>query len=365
MDLAFIGNNIRQLRKWRGLTINQLAGHIGLQPVALGRTERGMHAPSASTLVGLARTFKVPESAFFAQDQINLRAYYEASLDSPFLVAEDGRKISASIQNRAVDLIECYLGLEDACGLNKAPLISFALPFDADEAGATRLAEQVREMLGIRSSIVFDYIELFELKGFRILFTKITPEESLVHYDPANRNAFFFVRDDMNPEKQIFRLLVELGRIYFLTRRMASPSQANIAVPPLEERRLTKVFASRFLMPEDTVLSTVQQLGMNPKDWSYELLLRIKHRFGVSAESFLYRLEELRLIHKKQVPELKARIYAHYEETNYEEPDSSRRILTPNGRIGDLLLIASRTPNINERVLAIRETLAGHKLRMP
>jgi hypothetical protein len=34
-------------------------------------------------------------------------------------------------------------------------------------------------------------------------------------------------------------------------------------------------------------------LGIQKKHWSYELLLRIKHCFGISAEAFLYRLNEL------------------------------------------------------------------------
>jgi len=50
-----------------------------------------------------------------------------------------------------------------------------------------------------------------------------------------------------------------------------------------EARNGTWIFAATFLMPSGAVTDTVEQLGIRQKQWPYELLLRIKHRFGVSA----------------------------------------------------------------------------------
>ena len=94
------------------------------------------------------------------------------------------------------------------------------------------------------------------------------------------------------------------------------------------------------LGPSEAVHATVRQLGIGPNGWTWDLLLRIKHRFGVSAEAFLYRLGELDLIAKEPAESFKARITEHYKATDYGEPDGTRRILTPNGRLGDLLLLA-------------------------
>ncbi|MCF7849897.1 MAG: hypothetical protein K9M45_13680, partial [Kiritimatiellales bacterium] len=91
---------------------------------------------------------------------------------------------------------------------------------------------------------------------------------------------------------------------------------------------------------EEAIVASVRQTGVAPKQWTWDMLMRLKHRFGVSAESFLYRLEELDLIAAKRRNEIKTQIYAHYEKTGWKEPDSSRRILSPNGRLGDLLLSA-------------------------
>jgi Zn-dependent peptidase ImmA (M78 family) len=44
------------------------------------------------------------------------------------------------------------------------------------------------------------------------------------------------------------------------------------------------------------IYDMISKPGILKKHWSYDLLLRIKHRFGVFAEVFLYRLNELDLI---------------------------------------------------------------------
>ena len=86
-------------------------------------------------------------------------------------------------------------------------------------------------------------------------------------------------------------------------------------------------------MPKHSVCDTVSQLGIQKKRWSYELLLRIKHRFGISAEAFLYRLNELDLIDPDLVEPLQKKIFDHYHKTAFGEPDFSRRLLTPNAPI--------------------------------
>jgi hypothetical protein len=168
-------------------------------------------------------------------------------------------------------------------------------------------------------------------------------------------------------ERQLFRVLYELGRLYdFNARRQQQGSGASSAPAagealdyrgkPLTPDRTARRFAGLFLLPEAAVRATVAQLGIEAGDWDYGLLLRIKHRFGVSAEAFLYRLDELGLIARKLVAPLRERIHAHYAATHNTEPASTRRILSPNGRLGDLFLIASRGPEQAE-VAAIRTTL--------
>ncbi len=115
-------------------------------------------------------------------------------------------------------------------------------------------------------------------------------------------------------------------------------------------------------MPAKTVGDTVEQLGIQKKQWSYELLLRIKHRFGVSAEAFLYRLDELDLIDPSLIQPLKDTIHKHYGKTGFGEPDLSRRLLTPNGRLWDLVLTGKESEEGREEALNIEKLLKKWKV---
>jgi hypothetical protein len=105
------------------------------------------------------------------------------------------------------------------------------------------------------------------------------------------------------------------------------------------------------------VRATVSQLGVSKDNWSWDLLLRIKHRFGVSAQAFLYRLHELDLISKPTKDTLDTQIKDFYAANGLIEPDSTRRCLTPNGRFFDLLLTAGTLEKDAKEIQLIRQLI--------
>ena len=244
-------------------------------------------------------------------------------------------------------------------------------PQNTTTRGMEALSEKVRCFAGIEHGVVFDYFELFETLGFRVIVVPLPKKiESFSYYDPLNQNAFFFLTARQNPERQLFCLAYELGNVLILTYSIqqgvelfhndaASDSSGE---KPFTAHRAARRFAATFLMPAKAVGDTVEQLGIQKKHWSYELLLRIKHRFGVSAEAFLYRLDELDLIDPSLVQPLKAKIHEHYGKTDFGEPDPSRRLLTPNGRLWDLVLTGKDSKEGREEVLEIENVLKKWKV---
>lgn len=116
-----------------------------------------------------------------------------------------------------------------------------------------------------------------------------------------NRNAFFFVNSQLKkqPEHQLFRLVFELGRVFWYTRKLfgggAGEEQVAQGVEALDEAQFARRFAAYFLMPASAVQTTVWQIGIAPTEWTWDMLLRLKRRYGVSAQSFALRLQELNL----------------------------------------------------------------------
>lgn len=339
-----------------------------MQAAPLCNLERGRHAPSLRTLCRIADALGVTVNDILYPAGYVVTAPSSADADEaayaglqrlgvaratrlPGEVADLGPGRIAAIEARVSD----FLALEDLCGVCKRAAIPLQAPFTPDAAGAEQLAYLVRTHCGIGSAVVFDYIELLENQGLRVLFLPLPPAvESLSFYDTLNANAFLILADGFNPEKQLFRLAVELANLYLFTANDCSPVEET----PLT-RRFAKQFAALFLMPREALRATVNQLGLGPADWSYELLLRIKHRFGVSAEAFAHRLEEIGALHPTLRQEFKARIQAHYASTQYAEPDSSRRVLSRNGRFGDLLLCAQRLDPAPDELAAIAARTEG------
>ncbi len=363
LDARRIGERIRRLRRQMNLTQAALAARVGIRTGAMNYLENGHHLPSLPVLHNLAAALRVgldtlisaPDPAAIAVHE-EQAAYgsarhvrNEEAFSAPVgeytarharMVRFDPPKADLDVATlQTLDtLLNAFLALEDICGVQKRAAIPLTLQCPVTEFGLTRFTAQVRTLFGVNEAVIFDYLELFENVGLRVIFLPLPGKiESVTFYDRVSENAFFFIAEGATVERQIFRLCYGLGRVYLYNGNLGEESR----IGKLDCEHAARRFAALFLMPEEAVATSVRQVGIAPSQWSWELLLRLKHRFGVSAEAFLYRLEELELIAPAPRAELKTRIYAHYETRNWSEPDSSRRIPSPNGRLGDLLLSAA------------------------
>lgn len=355
-DPSVVGGNIRRIRRAKHMKQLELARRVGIKPGPMSCIEKGRNMPSGRVLYALSRVLDVTVDAFFVDSEY--RRFSTAGGSGRVAESKAVRQYVGPVSTRMSceaeamseqtremcgQVMDAYLALEDICGAQKQAMIPLDLPFFCQEPGFEQLANQVRQVLGIGQAIVFDYLEVFENSGLRVVFCPLQRRlESWSYYDDEHGNAFFFIQSETNVEKQLFRLLYELGRVYLYTHygmhRMEQ--EYGMANRAKEIERSARKFAALFLMPAVGVRTTVGQLGIEKGQWTYPLLLRIKHRFGVSAESFVIRLEELDLIDRELAAEFKLEIHRHYADTNYGEPDSTRRVLSPNGRLGDLLICA-------------------------
>ncbi len=357
-DAKTIGRTIRALRMRLHLTQGDFAARLGMLQAPVSNIEGGKNFPSAQVLYRISKVLGVSLDEIFnpsgllpacpapapTRDTPTPSKTTDAALEgrsfpcegisqtsAPSLLAED-----SPFAHQVKTVIADYLRLEQLCKVPREARIPLQIPFDLTAGGITRLASQVRDLMGIRNAVVFDHLELFENHGLRVVFLEMPSTiESLSFYDANNRNVFIFISAQQNPERQIFSLVLELGKILLHVRMMTF----GLSYPETAAERWkpARLFAAAFLMPEETVRTTVTQTGILPDTWDFEMLLRLKHRFGVSAETFNYRLLELGLITPLLQKKFRTHIKAHYQETHFKEPGSSRRILSPNGRIGDLL----------------------------
>ena len=352
---ARIGSRIRDIRRQRHLTQVELAERVGIRAGPMNAIENGRHVPTGRVLIGIASSLGVSVDALvgapppegYVVEEGGVKGAPAAVLLPALYTPSPGPRGA----RMADDLVRATLALEDLCGATKRAEIPLYLPCSPTDAGMNNLAVRVRHLLGIGQAVVWDYLEVLENAGLRVIFCRLPEKcESLACADYPNGNAAILIRQGMTSERQMFRLVFELGRIYLDARRRMGPSTE--AAPgegtPLDEAHAARRFAAVLLMPPAGIWATVTQLGIRPDAWTYELLLRIKHRFAVSAESFAIRLEELGLIAPPLSAEFKRRIRAYYRATGGTEPGGSPRKLNYNARLSDLISIAIAKPETRE-----------------
>jgi rhodanese-related sulfurtransferase/transcriptional regulator with XRE-family HTH domain len=109
---AVVGQNVKELRTARGLTLDLLAGLSGVGRQALGQIEIGRTVPSVGTLWKIARAFDVPFSALLARPAQRTTTLFRHAT-AKRLVSADGRFSSRALYSAGdggkVELYELFL----------------------------------------------------------------------------------------------------------------------------------------------------------------------------------------------------------------------------------------------------------------
>jgi Zn-dependent peptidase ImmA (M78 family)/transcriptional regulator with XRE-family HTH domain len=349
---------------------NDFADKLDIAPCTLSQIENGRTMPSVKLVMRMLAILGVPADAVFAEDAHEMDTeLLQEPLEQHGIIqaALDGTTLTQKTHTMTTALIDAVLALEDLCQVQKQAAVSLHMPLQLSHQGLEKTASRIRQAMQVQDGVLFDYFELFESFGLRVIVAPFYRKlESVSFYDALNENAFLFINNRHNPEKQLFRLAYELGHILLLNwarRRGGYPETKPDQ--RLDPKHAAAKFAAFFLMPANAMRTTVAQLGIAPDGWNYDLLMRIKHRFGISAETFLYRLKELHLITPAKEKPMRKQILEHYQKTGFSEPDDTRRILTPNGRLGDLMIIAARNPRGNKEIKHIQNQLDKWDVQRP
>ncbi|MBQ8570162.1 MAG: ImmA/IrrE family metallo-endopeptidase [Kiritimatiellae bacterium] len=373
-----VARSIKEFRLRARIPQKEFAKQVGMLPAQLCNVEKGKNMPSLSTICRIAevlgvtvndlmyhRTFKdgpkigdlrkgKNNSAILAKkledyvspDEFCDRKYIRVSRPAhgaDYLTPE----IAKAIDERLIE----YCELETRGQVIQKPWLTFDLPILIDDqTSIEHLTTRIRTALGIGSAVVMDYVQLLETFGIKVIFLKNIPEfklsdeasnktfQSCSLYDKANRNAVIVLNNSMTAERKQFRLIYELGIIYLYAN-----NQYSMVIETKENRRLAKYFAACFLVPRDCLLNDLFTFGIRPGEWTYEVVLAFKSRFGVSAESFVYRLLEIKRINKNIADDILDKIHDYYAKNNNKEPGGSlKRICVEESSRFELLKICNR-----------------------
>lgn len=341
-----IGGCIRSWRKERGMIQKQLAAACGMSVPQLWSVESGRNSPSVKTLSRIASALGVSLSQLFSPAKVaagkrrrrglpkNTMEVGGVGLVRIMRLGKGTKDIPRQNLKRLVASAEEAFRLESARQTDMPTSLPLSIPVTMTEGGAAHLAAALRAQMDVGSAIVHNTLGLFETYGVRVVSNADMPEslEALTYYSMERRifTVFLSQRLANAPWRRDFKFLTEIGRIFIFASHGCEPF-----LDTAKSRRFAHHFAANFQQPESAVRMSVYSLRVGPDDWTFELLLRLKARFGVSAQSFNIRLKELGLITYARHDEFAARLKRHYEETGFSEPGPDKAL--PENRPGDLM----------------------------
>lgn len=293
---AAFATRLRNARRDRGLTQQEVAARLGIARTTLVAIEKGERMARPGELIGLAELYRRPVSELLRPTPVpdDFLARFRLRAGQAASAAEADRAASIVALQRLAD---DYRELER---LTDSPLPRPYLP----ERGVSGLspmragqsfADSERRRLGLGDGPVYNLRDTFEAAAAaRIFVTQLPAGVAGLFIQTDALGICVAVNSKHPPERQRMTLAHEYA--HFLADRKATEITVDDGATPGSEERFANSFAENFLLPESGLtrrfLDIKQSTGhVTPAD-----LVRLADLFQVSAEALARRLEDLELL---------------------------------------------------------------------
>lgn len=325
-----IGECVVTARRRKGLKQFELARRAEMSAAQLCQIENGRVSPSFHAVERLAAALDLDVAGLIAgdgsegaraeeivppvgrtSDYVPLRAVEPDALRA-------FRQIEAA--EREFDVLEDRRRVAPGCtlALNKAHL--------RFEGAGAALAEELRSDLGLGTAPIGDLASVLAFRGVRVHRATLPKDVGSVAFWNVRRGTpVVALNAGDTPERHRYRLAYELASACLYV----SLGEIRLDESLVQHRFLTD-FTAAFLMPGAMVRTYVAATGIGPRDWTLRALVAVKSRFGVSAESFALRLEELGLISPGLRLAFREELRAHYvAHPDAMEPQPDMPLVSP------------------------------------
>ncbi|MBC7362517.1 MAG: helix-turn-helix domain-containing protein [Candidatus Aminicenantes bacterium] len=325
-DLA---RRLRQARESAGLSQEKVASALHLSRPAIAQIEAGKRKVSSIELVTLARLYGRPLQSFF-EEAFEAEGISYIMRAIPEINEQSGIKKAL---NRGMEVINSIFDLEDKLGLERMRGVLLAsyskridTKWDAIKHGQ-EIAAQERRRLNLGTAPITNPANILELQGILILGLKLPPGISGFTFH-TGQAIVCTVNASEPPVRQRYSLIHEYCHALCDIKDLPAIVTRAKEGKNLREVR-ADVFAANFLMPEEAIKNFLLSRGKgNPSriqiqvvvkdeilnyearrpekdlEINYLDVVQMAGYFGVSVESVIWRLYNLRFINEKEREEL-------------------------------------------------------------
>ncbi|MFB6181951.1 MAG: ImmA/IrrE family metallo-endopeptidase [Candidatus Magasanikbacteria bacterium] len=169
---------------------------------------------------------------------------------------------------------------------------------------AEQKAYDQRRKLGIDKSPIRDIFSLLEDQGIFVVKMPINTDglSGAFYYNEDEDRAHMLINTNRSKGHQRFTAVHEYG--HFLFDKNREKVIVDDGGPKTEAEKRADAFAANFLMPEDGVNFYIRRTLGKKSKLSNKELVKVKEEFGVSWQTLIYRLHNLRYKFDKSKDEM-------------------------------------------------------------
>jgi len=280
---TLIGERLRLLRQARNLSLDELCAKLGgiISKQAISKYERNLSYPSPKVLTKVAQALGVKASSLWAEPRISV----------DFIAYRKGSGLSESEQNRIKSLVTEIL--EDWADLQELVEGEGAeIPIQSKNVqqveDAENIANEFRQEWNLGIAPIANVVGMLE--EHNIFVVEVKAEEKFdgisaiaQKEDKKVRAAAVVSRSGIPGERQRLNLLHELGHLL-----LNVPSN-------VDEEKAAFRFGAAVLAPQEAVY---KEVGNSRSKITFDELMLLKKKFGISLQAIVYRLKDLGVINQ-------------------------------------------------------------------
>jgi len=274
-------------RKAAGLSMSALGSEVGVSANAIKKYEHGDNMPTSKNLLKLAKALNVRSEYFFRPIKVNLEGVeYRKRANAP-------QKLLDKINGDVMEQAERWTELLGVYPDSVKPVPQFILPESLPSQVTTSneietIADLMRQQWSLGLNPIHDMVDTLESKGIMIINTSVEVKKKFDGLAGKIENTPVVVISSHQPgDRQRFTLAHELGHLV-LHDRLAEG---------LEEEKACNHFAGAFLLPKQAIR---EHLGVKRSALEAQELFMLKHEFGISMMSILFRAGQCGILSESQ-----------------------------------------------------------------
>lgn len=271
---TFNGTRLQVARRYRGLSITDLASSINVTKQSISQFENGLISPQFDTLMKIINVLNFPREFFYEEDKTEVKVgnTYFRALSKMSKKEENIQKEKTKILGKLYKFLNEYI---------EFPKLN--LP-DLDETlSVEEKALKLREYWGLGEEPITDLIYVLEKNG--IIVTEISTNSDNIdaysqqqHINGENRYVVVLGNDKFSATRRQFSAAHELGHIILHDGFLELDNMTKEEVRAIENE--AHLFASALLLPQNSFTNDIK---LYPTNLDYYKQLKKKWKTSISA----------------------------------------------------------------------------------